>query len=247
MSLTINRVLPAILSVSRNTAGQNKLPRTIDQTALLSPVELEKEMQTEQIDIKDLILSLESIAKDRLGERLGFHENKSSKNNNINDSILGKRARYLANSLTKNPTTEILEASLEFLELIDLIEPLESIAKERTEPGFGLRPAPKSQEDKSFGEKILQIIRSLVINPNERNIKIAIKFLGVFEIILELERACEENSRAISIGFKSLSKGKEELKIADNATKLANALKKYPTRENIKLANGFLELVGTLN
>ena len=250
MSLTTDRILPTNLAVLRNTGDQTLFSKKKDSTLspqakLTDPREINLGEETEgNLTTEDIILSLESIAQEKLGSKIGF---KSEAPKEKKDIILGKKAAFLAHALITNPTKEIAETALEFLAVIALIKELEQIVKERKEPDFGFKSTPKSKEDKDLGEKAAKIALTLTLDPTNANIKVAIKFLGLMELIVELEDIGKEKTRRETMGFRSQEKEKDEIKLGESAFKIAQILKKSPTKESIKIAMQFLELVSAFD
>lgn len=140
-------------------------------------------------------------------------------------------------------TNNINELEYEVPTLEEIIEVLATISKERLSENLGFRPEPRSKEDISLGKSASVLVEALLFNPTNKNIKLAMKFLELVQLVKELEDISKEKSQMETIGFKGESKTKDEIIIAENALRLANILKKSPTETNIKSAYKFLEIV----
>lgn len=257
MSLRTNRVLPPINAVSRNLLRKPVLARSPigDMRIYEEPECYEGDMpdmevghiqiihkpESEELTINELIERLELLAKEELGNGIGLRKKTISKEN----LAIGNRAKMLARELYRNPNKKTITQAVEFMGIISFIEELEKIERERTRK-IGLGINEMSDEDKIFGESASELRKTLIFNPSKQNIKLAVKFLELSELIYELEDISSGRIRK-SMGLIVPKVEDKDLKLSEAAKSLSDVLKVSPTKQNIQTALNFIELINLLD
>lgn len=152
---------------------------------------------------------------------------------------------------TKSPPAKF-ETESDYLEptqkikipLGQIIDTLELIADERSDNhSFGFKPTPKSKGDLLLSKRANNIKEAILFNPSKKNIQIALNFLELNTLIETLESIYKEKLQMDSMGFHAKSKSKKEIKLGEDALKLAEILKLSPTKENIEFGYQYLNFV----
>lgn len=196
-----------------------------------------------EIDLDDLIYDLKELADEKLGCTIGFHPKPRSSERL--DKLIGEKADFLFTAITesKNPSYELVETAINFMNALEIVNDLQMVFKERTFSGIGLRANPPSKEDKLLGEKAEKLAIALIENLDKELLEVAYEFLRTVDIIEELEIVEEEKSHRAKIGFLTEPVSKEDQKIGEIARKLANVLKVDPSEKNLMLTYEFFKFI----
>jgi hypothetical protein len=257
MSLRTNRVLLPINAVSRNVLQKPLLARSpVDDIRIyeepeyyeddmpemeVGHIQIIHKSESEELTINELIERLELIAEEELGNGIGLRKKTISKEN----LAIGNRAKMLVRELSRNPNKKTIAQAVEFIGIISFIEELEKIERERTRK-IGLKVNEMPDEDKIFGESASELRKTLIFNPSKQNIKLAVKFLELAELIFELEDISSGRIKQ-SMGFIVPKIEDKDLKLSEAAKSLADVLKVSPTKQNVQTAVNFIELINLLD
>ena len=264
MSLKIDRILHTLKEVSHDfskavkqtQAPQAKgiltLPKTIyiPKGKLVLPTNLasqdvQSEKQINYEEIEFLIEALQEIAGERTRKPFGFRPDKIDTIDK-NEEALTNKAAKLEQKLWDYPSQANVKAAKKFIKVISVVNALEDIAKNRNGTSFGFNKTSQSKNDIKLADKAINLateLKTLCIEEtaSKKDIKPALEFMALVDIIGELEYIAKENSRT-SLGFKQNPPDENEENVQEIALKLAETLKEKFDPVILKAAIKFLEL-----
>ena len=237
MSLKIDRTMHPLNTVIQNTKSKNKV-LTATRTSTSPPAQdlvPTPEINYEEIEL--LVEELKTFAAEKTQNGFGFRPTPKDKN----EVRLGFRAKELANLLLDNPKPANIKTAKKFLKLIELIYVLEEKARERNK--FGFKNSKETNGNTILAQRASQIATLLKGSDNKALIKEAAGFLGLLDLIENMENIAADKSKS-TYGFhptNTVNKDHETIAIMANA--LAEKLKVDPSNENIQTVIAFITIV----
>lgn len=247
MSIRANNVSPYKNNVLHNVLPS---PRPKIQPREFIPPNNEPSLNPEkyqividQAFINNLVQDLYQLTQEKLGKQIGFIP--SPKSENKIDILVGKKASQLAKSLEEAVDIEqlkiLLEKSIKFINLLEFIETLQKIAKDRKELPIGLKPKSPLNEDVILGIKAENLAIALIANPSNQVASQVDEFLILHAIITKLENIADRKLNKSQLGFIRQSVTPRNEKLGQKAQELASALKISPDKNSLMAAYNFLQ------
>lgn len=215
------------------------MPYKIGQQVGMLPFVFPGQQAINKKQVKEIVQILEDIASYGLLKTTGFH----SKLKSEEEIFISKQAKYLANLLREtnnNKLKQIFQASVQFLKTLEMIDKLLGIKNER-EQVIGFLPNEISEGDKNLAEVSSVLAQGLIKAPTKELLQTVTEFLGIMEVIEELEEVIEDRKEIV--GFQGEKQNKNDISIRDGAIKVLEALKINLDEDSYKTAVEFLEIV----
>lgn len=194
--------------------------------------------ETLQEEIENLVHKLDLIASERLDCGIGF---KPQQKDHL-DIKLGNEAKDLSKTLLERPNPVNVQDAKRFIKRLKLIDKLEGIRRERHLSAIGFRLDENKKKDVQYGNKANELARNLKISSTKENIKAAMEFISVDEIIETLEDIAQEKGRT-NMGLIRKPQSKEDEILEKLTQALADRLKEEPDEDTIQAAEKLITLV----
>lgn len=195
-----------------------------------------EEMTTEEIE--HLISKLDLIASEKLDSGIGFRPQQRDKL----DIKLGNIARDLSRALVEKPDPEKIQDAKRFIKKLKLIDKLEGIRRNRHLSAIGLKLDEDKVRNIKYGDKADDLARNLKASATRENIKAAMEFISIDEIIETLEDIAQEKGRT-SMGLIRKPQNKEDEVLEKLTQGLADMLKEKPDENTMQAAVKLINLV----
>lgn len=191
-----------------------------------------------QEEIEYLISKLDLIASEKLDCGIGFRPQQKDHL----DIKLGNEAKDLSKTLLERPNPVNVQDAKRFIKRLKLIDKLEGIRKERHLSAIGFRLDENKKKDVQYGNKANELARNLKISSTKENIKAAMEFISVDEIINTLEDIAQEKAKT-NIGIIRKPQSKEDETLEKLTQALADRLKEEPDEATIETAVNLINLL----
>lgn len=206
----------------------------------------EEETATHENKLYEVLNELKNIREEKIGESIGLRPHTRAKDKI--DILVGEKAEVLIQALTNERTNEVfLEEAMSFIDLLEVIEELQGVAKERKNPKMGFKVEEVKEEDKALGTRAEELAISLILDPNKKVIKKVESFFVCLKVIETLEDIAYEKSKRETIGFLSQDISELDEKIGKKAEQIADMLKLNPSKKNLILAYKLFQAVKVID
>jgi len=151
-------------------------------------------------------------------------------------------AKEISKALVEKPSLEKVQGAKKFIKRLKLIDKLEGIGKERHLSAIGFRLDENKKKDIRYGDKAYDLARNLKMSDTKENIRAAMEFISVDEVIKTLEDIAQEKAKT-NIGLITKPQTEEDETLEKLTQGLADALKEKADEGTLEAAVNLINLV----